>query len=204
MAGDLSHERETGASRGIVSRWQFGCRHHVHGSPSCRHAHGESRVGQIVPVPEAQNDVRWPMPHRFVFALRSVAAVVGGYLIVAAGTILTFNVLVGQVTVQSNPRQMILGTIGAVLAGIAGGVAAGIVAPRFPFGHAAAVLLFLALDTASVLAKGTGPAWFDLTGSVILAISVLLGGWIIAETARRRTGDGSSCSLSALRPDGAD
>jgi hypothetical protein len=137
------------------------------------------------------------MLQRFLFALRSVVAVVGGYLIVAAGTILTFNVLVGQVTVQSNPRQMILGTIGAVLAGIAGGVAAGIVAPRFPFGHAAAVLLFLALDTASVLAKGTGPAWFDLAGSVILAISVLFGGWIMAETARRRTDGRSSCSLSA-------
>src|SRR5215212_6429286 len=128
------------------------------------------------------------MPHRFLFALRSVAAVVGGYLVVAAGTILTFNVLVGQLTVDSDPRQMILGTIGAVLAGIAGGVVAGIVAPRFSFGHAAGVLLFLAFDTASVLAKGSGPAWFDLAGSSILAISVLFGGWIIAKTATRRTG----------------
>ena len=50
---------------------------------------------------------------------------------------------------------MILGTIG-VFAGIAGGVVAGVVAPRFPFGHAA-LFLFLALDTASVLAKGTDP-----------------------------------------------
>ena len=40
-----------------------------------------------------------------------------------------------------------------MLAGIAGGVVAGVLAPRFPLGHAAAVLLFLALDTASVLAK---------------------------------------------------
>jgi hypothetical protein len=126
------------------------------------------------------------MLHRFLFALRSVVAVVGGYLIVAAGTILTFNVLVGQVTVDSNPRQMILGTIGAVFAGIAGGVVAGIVAPGFPFGHAAAVLLFLGIDTASVLVKGTGPAWFDLAGSGILAMSVLFGGWIVAKTARRR------------------
>jgi hypothetical protein len=138
-------------------------------------------------MPEARNEVKCPMLHRFLFALRSVAAVVGGYLVVGAGTILTFNVLVGQVTVDSNPRQMILGTIGAVLAGIAGGVVAGVVAPRFPFGHAAAVLLFLAIDTASVLAKGSGPAWFDLAGSGILVISVLFGGWIIAETARRRT-----------------
>jgi hypothetical protein len=73
-----------------------------------------------------------------------------------------------------------------VLAGIAGGVVAGIVAPGFPLGHAAAVLLFLAIDTASVLVKGTGPAWFDLAGSGILAMSVLFGGWIVAKTARRR------------------
>jgi len=128
------------------------------------------------------------MLHRLLFALRSVAAVVGGYLVVAAGTILTFNVLVGQLTVDSNLRQMVLGTIGAVFAGIAGGVVAGIVAPRFPFGHAAGVLLFLAIDTASVLAKGTGPAWFDLVGSGILAIGVLFGGWIITEKAKRRAG----------------
>jgi uncharacterized membrane protein YeaQ/YmgE (transglycosylase-associated protein family) len=135
-------------------------------------------------MPEAWHEVKLPMLHRFLFALRSVVAVVGGYLVVVAGTILTFNVLVGQVAVDSNSRQMILGTIGAIIAGIAGGVLAGVVAPRFPFGHAAAVLLFLALDTASVLAKGTGPAWFDLAGSGILAISVLFGGWLVARRAR--------------------
>jgi hypothetical protein len=158
---------------------------------------GESRVGQITPMPEARNKVKCPMLHRFLFALRSVAAVVGGYLVVAAGTILTFNVLVGQVTIDSNPRQMILGTIGAVFAGIAGGVVAAVVAPRFPLGHAAAVLLFLALDTASVLAKGSGPAWFDLAGSGILAISVLFGGWIIAATTRQHT-DGLAARSSGL------
>jgi hypothetical protein len=136
-----------------------------------------------------QNDVSLVMPSRLLFAFRSVAAVFGGYLTVAAGTILTFNVLVGQVTVDSNPRQLILGTIGAALSGVAGGVVAGLVAPRLPFVHAAAVLLLLAIDTAAVLTKGTGPAWFDLAGSGVLAFSVLVGGWIIAKTARRRTGD---------------
>jgi hypothetical protein len=129
------------------------------------------------------------MLRRLLFAFRTVAAIIGGYLIVAAGTILTFNVLVGQVTVDSPPRQMILGTIGAVLSGLAGGVVAGIIAPAFPFAHAAGVLLFLAIDTAAVLAKGSGPAWFDLAGSGILALSVLLGGWIIDRTARRRAND---------------
>jgi hypothetical protein len=36
--------------------------------------------------------------------------------------------------------------------------------------------------------KELGPAWFDLAGSGILVIGVLFGGWIIAETARRRSG----------------
>ncbi|MEO7724441.1 MAG: hypothetical protein ABIU29_07100 [Chthoniobacterales bacterium] len=118
---------------------------------------------------------------RFVFALRSVAAVLGGYLIVAGGTILTFNILVGQVTVDSHPRQIILGTIGALLSGLTGGIVAGTVAPRLPFAHAAGVLLFLAFDTAFVLSKGSGPAWFDLAGSSVLAVSVLIGGWLISK-----------------------
>jgi hypothetical protein len=120
------------------------------------------------------------MRNRFVGVLRSVAAVVGGYLTVALGTILTFNVLVGQLTVDSGPLQLVLGTIGAALSGLAGGLAAGIVAPRFPFAHAAGVLILLIIDTASVVAKGPGPIWFDLAGSSVLAITVLLGGWIVA------------------------
>jgi hypothetical protein len=120
------------------------------------------------------------MRKRFVSVLRSVAAVVGGYLTVALGTILTFNVLVGQVTVDSGSLQLILGTIGAALSGLAGGLVAGIVAPRFPLAHVAGVLIFLIIDTASVVAKGPGPLWFDLAGSSVLAITVLIGGWIIA------------------------
>jgi hypothetical protein len=118
--------------------------------------------------------------NRFVSVLRSVASVVGGYLTVALGTILTFNVLIGQMTVDSGPLQVLLGTIGAALSGLAGGSVAGIVAPRFPFAHAAGVLIFLIIDTVSVVAKGPGPIWFDLAGSSVLAITVLIGGWIIA------------------------
>jgi hypothetical protein len=123
------------------------------------------------------------MPKGVIAILRSIAAVVGGYLIVAAGTILTFNVFVGQVTINSSSLQLMLGTIGAVISGLAGGGVAALVAPRLPFLHAAGVLILLAIDTASVLAKGPGPVWFDLTGSIILTLAVLLGGWIIA---RRR------------------
>src|SRR4029453_3222328 len=120
------------------------------------------------------------MRNRFVSLLRSVAAVVGGYLTVALGTILTFNVLVGQLTVDSGPLQLILGTIGAALSGLAGGFVFGNVAAGFLFSHAAGILILLVIDTASVIAKGPGPLWFDLAGSSVLAITVLIGGWIIA------------------------
>jgi hypothetical protein len=126
------------------------------------------------------------MRNRFIEVLRSIAAVLGGYLTLAFGTILTFNVVVGQVTIDSSPFQLMFGTIGAALSGLAGGLVAGIVAPRFPFAHAVGVLIFLIIDTASVLAKSSGPLWFDLAGSAVLAFTVLVGGWIIA---RRREGE---------------
>ncbi|MBA3544487.1 MAG: hypothetical protein H0T83_08620 [Chthoniobacterales bacterium] len=73
-----------------------------------------------------------------------------------------------------------------MLSGLAGGIVTGTIAPRLPFAHAAGVLLFLALDTAFVLSKGNGPAWFDLAGSSVLALSVLLGGWMISKWASIR------------------
>src|SRR5438132_12760232 len=99
------------------------------------------------------------MRKRFVSVLRSVAAVVGGYLTVALGTILTFNVLAGQMTVNSGPLQLILGTIGAALSGLAGGLIAGIVAPRFPFAQVGGGPTFLLIDAVSVVANGPGSIW---------------------------------------------
>jgi len=56
------------------------------------------------------------MPKGVIAVLRSIAAVIGGYLTVAGGTILTFNVLVGQVTVNSPPLQLMLGSARSSLA----------------------------------------------------------------------------------------
>jgi hypothetical protein len=127
------------------------------------------------------------MPKRLVAFLRSVAA----------GTNLTFNVLVGQVTVNSSPLQATLGTISAVISGLAGGMVAGTVASKLPFLNAVGVLILLAIDTASVFAKGPGPVLFDLAGSCILGLAVLAGGWIIA--APRSRFCGSARCLIQLR-----
>jgi hypothetical protein len=42
--------------------------------------------------------------------VRSVLAVVLGYAVIAAGTILTFNLIVGQISVASPPSQLLAGT----------------------------------------------------------------------------------------------
>ena len=61
------------------------------------------------------------MRRRVISVLRSISAIVVGYLVVAAGTILTFNVLIGQVTVNSNPTKLLIGTVGAAISGLVGG-----------------------------------------------------------------------------------
>jgi hypothetical protein len=112
--------------------------------------------------------------------VRSVLAVVLGYAVIAAGTILTFNVIVGQISVASPPSQLLAGTVGAVFSGLAGGMVAGSVAPRAPVLHALGIWIVLAIDTAAVIAKGSGPVWFDLAGSGILAVTAVIGGALIA------------------------
>ena len=125
--------------------------------------------------------------------LRSILAVIVGFAVISIGTIITFNVLVGQVTVDSRPTQILLGTIGAVISALAGGIAAGLIAPRAPVLHALALWIPIAIDTTSVVMRGPGPAWFDLAGSSVLALSALAGGALVAFARRRRAreiGDG--------------
>ena len=112
--------------------------------------------------------------------LRSILAAIVGYLVIAAGTIVTFNILVGQVTVNSPTPQLVWGTVGAGISGVAGGIVAGLIAPRAPILHALAIWILLAVDTAFVIASGGGPGWFDLTGSSVLAIAALFGGVLVS------------------------
>lgn len=115
-----------------------------------------------------------------VSVVRSILAVLLGFAVIAAGTLLTFNGIVGQVTVASPVWQLLAGTVGAVLSGLAGGIVAGLVAPRAPVFHALGIWALIALDTASVIAKSSGPVWFDLAGSSVLAVTAVIGGALVA------------------------
>ena len=97
------------------------------------------------------------MRKAIVSVVRSILAVVLGFAVIAAGTLLTFNGIVGQVNIASPVSQLLAGTVGAVLSGLAGGIVAGLIAPRAPVFHALAIWILIALDTASVIAKGARP-----------------------------------------------
>jgi hypothetical protein len=74
----------------------------------------------------------------------------------------------------------------AIVSGLLGGVTAAFVAGTHPVCHAAAVLIFLALDTAVVLARADAdPAWFELAGSATLMLATVGGGVVYGLVTRR-------------------
>ncbi len=119
--------------------------------------------------------------------LRSAGAVLAGFAVITLGTVFTFEVLVddfGYYT--SGPTDLVICTIGALVSGLAGGFVAGRLAARHPLQHAAALVVPIALDTASIVASAgpsSDPLWFDLGGSATLLLGALLGGCLSAARA---------------------
>ena len=120
--------------------------------------------------------------------LRSVGAVLSGFVVITLGTVVTFKFLVddfGYYT--SGPAELVIATIGALASGVAGGLVAGRLAVRHPLWHAAALAVPIALDTASIIASagpGSDPLWFDLGGSATLLLGALVGGYLVAAKGR--------------------
>ena len=125
--------------------------------------------------------------NRFLPALRSLLAIVAGYLTIALGTALTFEALLGGIGwTKSSPAELAVATAGAVLTGLAGGYVAAKVAGRKPLLHAAGVLIPLALDTIYVIRSGLSvdPLWFDLGGSLTLMATCVLAGYLLERRAQ--------------------
>lgn len=124
------------------------------------------------------------MMGQVVAILRSIGAVVAGFLVITAGTVFTFAVLVEDFGFYTaSGRDMVVATLGALTSGVLGGMVAAWLAARRPLAHAAGLAVPIALDTASILAKrvpGSDPVWFDLGGSATLLAGALLGGYLVA------------------------
>lgn len=121
------------------------------------------------------------MSSQLLSVTRSLLAIVAGYAVIAIGTILTFEVLLGGISYATSSRTVLaVAMVGAVLSGLAGGYVAARLACCLPVLHASLVLIPLALDTAFVLSSGISadPLWFDLAGSGALMASAVAGGWL--------------------------
>ena len=118
--------------------------------------------------------------------LRTGASVLLGYAVIVVCTTIGFKPLGGIVHLHAPLPIQAAGALVAIVSGLLGGATAALVAGRHPVRHAAAVLIFLAIDTAVVLSRpDTDPAWFELSGSATLMLATVSGG-VLCRLATRR------------------
>ena len=126
---------------------------------------------------------------------RSFAAVVLGYAVIVICTSVGFARLGGIVHLNAPFGVQAAAALVAIVSGLLGGLTASIVAGSHPVRHAAAVLIFLAIDTGVVLSRHSeDPAWFELSGSATLMIATILGGVLYLLVVRRNELEFRSCN----------
>ena len=122
--------------------------------------------------------------------LRSISAPVVGYAVILLCTIEGFKPLGNFIHVNAPLHIHLAGAMVAVISGVLGGLAAAFIAGRYPVRHASAVLIFLFIDTATVLSRGSpDPVWFELVGAATLMGATVVGGVLygIVGSRRKRT-----------------
>jgi hypothetical protein len=120
--------------------------------------------------------------------LRSVLAVVLGYVVFAASAFAVFQ-LSGRAphAVAPVPFMLVSVASGMVFA-LAGGYLAGWLAGRRAFGHGLAMAALLAVGAAVSLAStlGHGAVWSQIAALTLMAPSAAAGGWLRARGAAAR------------------
>src|SRR5215475_12297492 len=121
-----------------------------------------------------------------VRVFRSIAAPIVGYAAIALGTTLAFRLAHG-INLHSPPSNLVFGTLGILASGIAGGFLAATIGGKKPLAHAASVLIFLAIDSTTVLffRHRREPLWFGLMSALGLMAATVAGGFIKAVISRR-------------------
>lgn len=108
--------------------------------------------------------------------IRSIGAVIGGYLVFGVAAVLLFKLTGRSPEVWPGWRFAIFATAhGTVFAAAAGTIAARL-APRAPFGHAAVVAgLMAAVAIVSAVAQPAASPWSEIATVLVFAPAVLLG-----------------------------
>ena len=115
-------------------------------------------------------------------ALRSIAAVILGYLMFALSAVLSFRIS-GQAPhapakAATTPTRM----WASMIPNGAGGYVAALLAGRKPAAHGIAVALLLALGAAVSLVStiGHGAIWSQVAALLVMAPGAAFGGWVRA------------------------
>jgi len=93
------------------------------------------------------------------------------------GTTISFKLAHG-INLHSPLPNLVFGTLGILASGLLGGFVAGWVAARRPVIHATAVLIFLVMDSITVLffRHHHEPLWFGLMSASGLMLATICGG----------------------------
>lgn len=126
--------------------------------------------------------------------IRSIAAPIAGYAVIVVGTTTSFRLAHG-INLQSPLSHLIFGTMGVLASGIAGGWVAAWVGGRRPVAHAVSVLIFLLIDSTTVLffRQRHDPLWFGVMSALGLMAATVAGGFLRGALARRRQQAAGSC-----------
>ena len=117
---------------------------------------------------------------RFLRIVRSIAAVLIGYLLFAVSTFLLFK-FSGQPPHQTAPIEfMATVAIAGMFFSFLGGYVSGLLAGTKPLGHAigVAVVLLLGASVSLVSTIGKGAIWSQLIAILLIAPGAVLGGWV--------------------------
>ena len=124
--------------------------------------------------------------------LRSVLSAVFGYAVIVLCTVVGFRPLGGIIHLHAPLRTQAAGALVAILSGLLGGLTAAFIAGRYPVRHAAAVLIFLCIDTGVVLSRPSpDPLWFDLAGAATLMLATVCGGALYSHLKSRLRNPGA-------------
>lgn len=121
--------------------------------------------------------------------LRSIGAVVAGYLVIAIAIIVMFVIAFPDPTVIPGMGFMIFSLIYGFLFGILGGWVCGLIAQRAEVKHAAviAAIGILISVLTMIFAPAKEPMWYQIANMVLLTIALLIGGWLRTQQREKKT-----------------
>jgi len=117
-----------------------------------------------------------------VALLRSVIAVLVGYIVFAASAYAVFRLSGQAAHAEASAPFMLVSIASGIVFALAGGYVAAWIAGRHPRVHGMAVAALLALGAAVSLVStlGRGSIWSQVAALTLMAPSAALGGWLRA------------------------